>query len=233
MSSYKKTVKKYNNKKKTNSIPNKKNNKDNNEPKVVANSKKEENMKGESEHREHSGEKQAPANSNLKEMQNQDTLAKNKDNFMSILYCIIATIITIVAIMLIGKNVITKSFITSGVWLIGSTAGIIVFFLYYIFTTISICFITKSNKTDSGSYTTSIVLFTIVNILCFTLSLLLYGFDLFLPAAIISIVTTIISIYLTYRYFISTFTSGILQSLSTIALLYGTYVTLAFTLMGS
>ena len=87
---YKKTVKKYKNAKLSKNKS--KNSKINQE--TVANSRKEENKTAsETKTLSHAGEEQPRANSNLKEMQNQDTLAKNSNLLSTMLWCILGGII--------------------------------------------------------------------------------------------------------------------------------------------
>ena len=229
---YKKTVKKYKNAK---SIPNttqhksKQHNRDN---KVVANSKKQENKTAnEVKTLSHEGEPQPRANSNLKETQNQDTLAKN-NTINRIIYCIIASIITIIAILLLDKNIFnTKLESNKDVFLLPKYAGITLFFAYFVLNTIAICMISRSNKTDNTAYNTNIILFSIAEILAFVATIFLYICNLYIPACILLLILTIISIYLTYRYYVSCLTSGILQTICTLVLLYGLYITLAFSLI--
>jgi len=250
MPTYKKTIKKYNNRKsnksqKTQNIKNKtekllktdKNNystgnkkeneltQKNDNQIVVANSKKLENEVPEKSNNH-------PKNSNLKESQNQDTIAHKKDRTKSLSYCIIAVIITILAIILIGKSVFNKILVSNNpdILLCGNAAGISLFFVFYACLLISVCLITLSNKTDNHAYEIDITLYTILLILCFTFSLLLYGFELFLPAAIISVIATSLSMYMCYRYYVSFIWSGIIQTIATLILLYSSYVTLAFSL---
>ena len=74
---YKKTVKKYKNAKSSSKNIKNQPKKQENTQKIVANSKKQENQTAEENTSlSHEGDLQPRANSNLKEMQNQDTLAK-------------------------------------------------------------------------------------------------------------------------------------------------------------
>lgn len=173
-----------------------------------------------------------PKNSNLKEKQDQDIVAYRKNKRRDILYSIIVGLITIVAVYLIGKNIFNTSFIgiNPKVMTISKTMSIITFFIFYISLILGICLIVFSNKTDNHAYLIDIILYTIMLVLCFTISLLLYSYNIFLAVAILAIIATILSIYLCYRYFVSYLASGIMQVIATLPLLYLCYLSLAFTL---
>lgn len=197
--------------------------------KPLSNSEKPENK---TDHNQKHHKTQAHANSNLKEMQNQDTLAKKNDKITPILYSVLSGVLTIIAIMLIGKSVFNYTFfgIVEDIFFAGRIWSLVLFFIFFLCSILGICFITLSNKTDNKAYLVDIILYTALLIMSFVISLLLYRFSFFIPSAIILIITTILSIYLTYRYYVSVLLSGILQTLSTIILLYGTYIALALSL---
>ena len=252
MTTYKKTVKKYNNKKPTTSISKKTQNINNKTKKLlnndknnystgnklsntvesklkkntsISNSEKPENIVSD-KYNNH------PQNSNLYESQDHDILSYKKDKFKSVTYCIISAIITIIAIILIKNNIFNKTFTSndSDLWIINHSTSVTFFFVFYACCLMAVCLLTLSNKTDNHAYEIDIVLYSILLIMCFTLSLLLYNFELFLPSAIISIISTALSIYMSYRYYVSFFWSGTMQSIASLFLLYSTYVTLGLTL---
>jgi len=230
---YKKTVKKYKNAKSTQNITKNNQNSAKVEEKTMANSKKQENQtEGENTSLSHEGKPQPRANSNLKEVQNQDTLAKQKGKLLSpIVWCVFAGIASIIASAILKKSVFNTSLsIDEKILLTPQSISIALFFVYYISSIIAICLITKSNKTDNTAFKVDMCLYYILLVMSFVISLMIYCYNLFLPACIISIITCIISIYLTYRYYVSRLASGILQTASSLILMYGVYITLAFTL---
>ena len=256
MATYKKTVKKYSNKKNKSSqktqnhlsTDNKtkqilKNNKNNystgnkvqdiiiNDKKIKKESKPQSNSdKNEKQTQENTN--QIQHNSNLHESQDHNILYYNKDKIYSLTYCVIAAIITVVAVLVIKNNIFNKIITTTtpDLWLIDRWAAVSFFFLFYACALIAVSLLTLSNKTDNNAYEVDIVLYTILLILCFTISLLLFNFDLYLPSAILSMITSALSIFMCYRYYISFFWSGITQTISTLFLLYSTYVCFALSL---
>ena len=238
MQKYKKTIKKYNNKKSknnkstiiltnNNSTGNKITTQNTDQNKELINKKESKNDDSIAQ-----GKTQSKYNSNLKQNQNQDTLAHKKDKYKTVIYCIIAGLITTLVCSLTINSVFSKTLtnLNSNIFLIGKPANIIIFVLYFICIISSICLLTASNKTDNTAYTVFVVLYTILLLLTFSLHILMYGYSLFIPSAIISIIMATLSIYLCYKYFVSYTYSGIIQCFASLVLLYSIYVNLGFIL---
>ncbi len=231
---YKKTVKKYKNakSKSKNQKSSKIQSNDHKKQSTQSLSQREENQTFEDSHnRNHGDEKQPRANSNLKEVQNQNTLAKKKNKLSPIIYCICMGILVSLLSAIIGKNIFNSTLSTNEEILITSkTCSMILFILFFLSAIISICLITKSNKTDNTAYKINIWFYTILLILSFVIGLLLFNFESYLFASIVSLIACALSIFLTYRYYVSRLSSGVLQTICSLILLYGLYISLAFTL---
>ena len=228
MPKYNTTVKKYNNKKKSNGKQNQTKNMDKPKTQPDLNHKVVEDNKKLVQEKQGSTQVPNPA---LKDSQDKNTLTNYGSNkIISIALCVIIGIITLAAILLTRPNLFTYTNNTD-LWVLSYPLKIVAFILFFLALILSVCFVTFSNKTNIQAFNMDIVLYDALCLLLFTSNLLLFTFNLLIPNCIIITLLCILSIYMTYRFYISNIVSGILATFSTLCLFYCLYVSYGFVFL--